>query len=218
MNRQHPDVRKHPHGRDHAPEIEVDPREDPRVARSTRALAHAMAELLAEREFRVITVQHILDRAGVARATFYKHYRNKDDVLFSSYEGMFGWLEAELRKPWPHGRRLAPVTEFLLHVDESRNVLESLRASGKLDEIWELGVAFLADMIERRLASGPELDERPILTPILPRALVARMLGGALMEMAKWWLEQPRPVSAQEMDREFHQLARRTLPPFGHRG
>jgi AcrR family transcriptional regulator len=174
-------------------------------------MARAMSELLAERAFHDITVQDILDRAGVARGTFYRHFRNKDDVLFSSYESMFAWLEGELRKPWPHGTRLAPVTEFLLHVDSARPVLVSLHESSKLEEIWELGVAYLADMIERRL----DAYERPI-DARLPSGLVARMLGGALVEMTKWWLEHPGRVSAHAMDAEFHHMARRTLPPFSN--
>src|SRR5688572_32486622 len=34
-------------------------------------------ELMRTREFNEITVQDLLDRAGVGRATFYSHFRNK---------------------------------------------------------------------------------------------------------------------------------------------
>ena len=48
-------------------------RSDPRVLRSRRALGDALVELLHERRFDDITVQDILDRASVGRATFYAH-------------------------------------------------------------------------------------------------------------------------------------------------
>ena len=62
---------------------------DPRSLRSTRALGRALVDLMHESDFQEITVQQILDRAGVGRATFYAHYRNKEDVLQSSYERLW---------------------------------------------------------------------------------------------------------------------------------
>src|SRR5690606_15510626 len=77
-----------------APVRNADP--DPRVARTTHALGRALIELIQERDYDEITVQHILDRAGVGRATFYAHYRNKDDALHSNYERLFALFEARL--------------------------------------------------------------------------------------------------------------------------
>src|SRR5690606_20077435 len=59
---------------------------DPRIARTTHALGRALVDLIQEHNFDEITVQQILDRAGVGRTAFYAHYRNKEDVLHSSYE------------------------------------------------------------------------------------------------------------------------------------
>jgi AcrR family transcriptional regulator len=70
--------------------------EDVRVERSGRALRLAMRDLLYEKAFDAITVQHIIDRAGVSRGTFYARYRNKEDALLASFEGMFGSLAAHL--------------------------------------------------------------------------------------------------------------------------
>ncbi len=198
---------------------------DPRVLRSTRALGHAMATLLAEQRFDKITVQQILDRASVSRATFYKYFRGKDDALFSSYEGMFSWLEAQLdandgaRSGAGNGRRLAPVAEFLGHLDGSRAVVASLRGSDRMEEIWELGVAFMAAIIDRRLrilpgqatAAGTFAQQER-----LPSALAARMLSGAVMEMAKWWLDRPGNAGPEQMDAQFHLMAHRAMLPFGY--
>ncbi len=178
---------------------------DPRVRRSVHALGTALVELMHERDFDRITVQDILDHAGVGRATFYAHYRNKDDVLYSGYERMFAHFEQYLDGPSPEAGRLVPVAELLTHFGEADSFIQSLRASGKLEEIWALGVDFLAEMIERGITPAPGT------IAAVPRSLLARMLAAALMEMMRWWLEHRATSTPAQMDGTFHALARTTL-------
>jgi len=42
--------------------------------------------LMHEKNFDDITVQNVLDRAGVGRSTFYVHYRDKEDLFLSDVE------------------------------------------------------------------------------------------------------------------------------------
>jgi AcrR family transcriptional regulator len=174
---------------------------DPRVLRSRQALGDALVDLLHERRFDDITVQDILDRAGVGRATFYAHYRNKQDVLHSGLEQLFAFLGGVLERRSSAGPRLVPVTEFLLHIREADVFIASLRASGRLDELSELTVAFVADMIKRRIAPSDG-----VIATISP-ALLSRMLAAAFMEMFRWWLEQPARETPERMDAIFHALA-----------
>jgi len=174
---------------------------DPRVLRSKRALGDALVELLHERSFDEITVQDILDRAGVGRATFYAHYRNKQDVLHSGVEHLFVFLDGVLDRPSSAGPRLVPVTEFLEHIREADVFIASIRASGRFEELSDLIVAFVADMISRRIAPS----ERVIAT--MSPALLSRMLAAAFMEMFRWWMEQPARETPERMDAIFQALA-----------
>src|SRR6266516_4327163 len=56
-------------------------KDDRRSRRTRRLVTGAMAELLLEKPLDGITVQAILDRADVGRATFYHHFRDKLDVV-----------------------------------------------------------------------------------------------------------------------------------------
>jgi len=179
---------------------------DPRVERSTQALGEALIALLHERRFGDITVQDILDRAGVGRATFYAHYRNKDDVLHSGYEQLFGYLAEQVDRDVAGGPRLAPVKEFLAHVGGGASVLlASLEASGKLDELSDLTVDYVADMIKQRMAPVDGAG------PAVPAALLARMLAAAFVEMFRWWLEQRVRETPERMDAVFHAMAETML-------
>ena len=50
---------------------------DRRILRTRDTLGDALVELMHEKPFEEITVQEILDRAGVGRSTFYTHYPDK---------------------------------------------------------------------------------------------------------------------------------------------
>jgi AcrR family transcriptional regulator len=53
------------------------------------------ASLIEEKGFEALTVQDIIDRANVGRATFYAHSDNKEDLLVSGFDG----LRAALIRP-----------------------------------------------------------------------------------------------------------------------
>ena len=54
---------------------------DRRVQRSRELLQQALIELISECRYDAITIQNIVDRAGVGRTTFYLHYSSKDEIL-----------------------------------------------------------------------------------------------------------------------------------------
>lgn len=58
--------------------------------RTRDTLGDALVALMHEKNFDEITVQDLLDRAGVGRATFYVHYRDKQDLFLSDVEDFSG--------------------------------------------------------------------------------------------------------------------------------
>jgi AcrR family transcriptional regulator len=53
-----------------------DRKPDRRIARSRGLILDAFGALMLERGYERMTVQHVLDRASVGRATFYAHFSN----------------------------------------------------------------------------------------------------------------------------------------------
>lgn len=70
-------------------------KEDPRVTRTRNLLERAFMEVVAEKGFQSVSVQDITDRAGVNRATFYKHFTDKYALLDHSIRMQF---QQELEK------------------------------------------------------------------------------------------------------------------------
>lgn len=174
---------------------------DRRVRKTREALGDALLALMAEKHFDRITVQEVLDRAGVGRATFYAHYSDKNDLLLSDVEQFLNSFSTMLQRTGEPPGRLAPVRELFAHVRDAREIRGALARSGKLNDVHELGTAIFArsiDDILRRM--------RPELEPAR-RAASARALAGSLFSLVDWWIDQRSPLSPEEMDELFHRLA-----------
>lgn len=73
-------------------------KEDLRVQRTKKALAEAFATLLDSKSFDEITINELCDKAGVRRATFYKHYNDKYDFLSAYARSLRDMFDREI---WP---------------------------------------------------------------------------------------------------------------------
>lgn len=62
---------------------------DLRAQKSKQALFDSFMMLVQNNAYSTITIQKIINHAGVARSTFYEHFKNKDDILISSLSGPF---------------------------------------------------------------------------------------------------------------------------------
>ncbi len=175
---------------------------DARTRRTTTALAHALIQLIQEGDgrFEDITVRQILQRAGVGRTTFYSHFRSKEDVLHSTYEGIFGVHKQQLQQETGAKVRLFPVSEFLEHLAAAKPVMVAFRKAGLADDMRSQFIGYAADIIECRIR------DLNLSTTVQPR-LAARMLAAALIESMEWWLDH-EAIAAIEIDTAFHLLAR----------
>jgi len=176
------------------------PKMDRRERRTRDALGDALIELMHQRPFKSIKVQDVLDRAGVSRATFYAHYRDKDDLFFSDVEEFWEMMSSMLDRRNENSNRVAPVRELFSHVGNAKGFREALVASGKVHDVMEQGKGQFARAIEQRLMKLTESQRTGQYTA------QAHAFAGALFSMLNWWIDRGKPVSAGEMDDSFHRL------------
>ncbi len=67
-----------------------------------RMLADALYQLTEEKEFQSITVQDIVNRCGASRATFYRYFRDKYELMCWYYEDFVRrtFLETDTKLAW----------------------------------------------------------------------------------------------------------------------
>jgi len=173
---------------------------DRRVRRTRDTLGDALIELMQEKTFDEITVQEVLDRAGVGRSTFYAHYRDKDDLFLSDVEDFFGMMSTLLTRSGASVDRVAPVAELLTHISDVREFYAATVASGKVQDVLELGQGFFARSIEERLMLA-NVEMEPIQLKAHSHAL-----AGALFALLNWWIDHGMAEKPQAMDALFHRM------------
>jgi AcrR family transcriptional regulator len=174
---------------------------DRRVLRTRDTLGDALVALMQEKSFNEITVQDLLDRAGVGRSTFYVHYRDKDDLFLSDVEDFLEGVSSALRRQDPNSKRLLPVKEFFAHVRGVRDFYAALIRSGKMNDVQALARGFFARSIEERLqTAGVEIDPAR-------RSAHAYVLAGSFFSLLDWWVDKGMNPDPKEMDDLFHRMA-----------
>ncbi len=172
------------------------------MRRTRDRLGDALVELLVQKPFDDITVQDVLDRAGVSRSTFYTHYRDKNDLFLSDAEEFFEGMATALSRFGDKSERVAPVQELFAHVGEVRPFYNALVESGRIHDVMELGQEHFARGIEQRLnemprACGIRRDRR---------GAIAHGLAGSLFSLLAWWVQHGMTPPPEEMDKVFHKL------------
>ena len=172
---------------------------DRRVMRTRTALYDALVMLITERPYDEITVEDILDRADVGRATFYAHFQSKDHLLERSLER----LRKILTEAIAGGAGPDPCRRLFEHVHEYAAVRGAL-AQGK-------GGLIVAGAVDRLLAEvlGAALPE-PILSDV-PRGLVILHMVATFNTTLRWWEHRPAMTPA-EADLLFRRLLLSGIP------
>jgi AcrR family transcriptional regulator len=175
--------------------------EDRRSQRTRRLLSAALVELMIERRYDEITVQHIIDRANVGRSTFYAHYFDKEDLLVSDLTRVLDALSQHLER---HEAAPGPpsLTLFFHHVQTHYQLYKALVRSGPIDLVYKKAQERLCRNIGRHLAIMAPAEQAS--APLLP--LVADYMAGSLLTMLKWWLDHDMPYTPEQMNALFYQL------------
>jgi AcrR family transcriptional regulator len=164
--------------------------------------------LIQEKGFEALTVQEIIDRANVGRATFYAHFDNKEDLLISGFDGLRASLrarqhEALARAPAGDERLLAFSYELFAHVNEYRAVSQAMIGKQSGAAVQRVLHKLLVDLVRDDVkAAAPRGADGTI-----PREALAQFVAGALFGLLMWWLDEKKPLSPTAMNTLFRRLA-----------
>jgi len=178
---------------------------DRRTQRTRRRLGGALVELIQEKRFDDITVQNVIDRAAVGRATFYSHYRDKEDLFEKQWERFLDMLAQRI--DWANAGKgsFVPVVFLFSHLQEAQRYYRGLVRSRKADPVLKRGIEYLSQKIEATLTA------RLKRKPTIPTPILANYLASELFILLKWWLDKGMPYTPEHMDQIYHRLINPTF-------
>lgn len=186
--------------------------EDLRVKRTHKLILEAMIELTARKGFSAVTVRDITKYAGINRATFYRHYQDKFDLLNRYAQAVY-----ELPDAPPEAeaglRTSSKVSDEQIAPGLVR-MFEHIRANAKFFRVM-LGKngdpAFsekIRQFIQKRMRRSLPEELRNKKTSLdLYLSYISSGSLGALI----WWLDHEMPYSPEEMVAISYRLNTSTL-------
>ena len=167
-------------------------------------LAQAALDLFNEHEYEQTTVDEIAERAGLSRATFFRNYRSKEDVIFPDHDRILGQVRERLHSS-SHGTALAAVSDavrlVLLHyIDEGDLARRRYALTSTVPALRDREIASVAryqrlfrEFIAGWMADTAEPD--PLRAELMAAAVVA-----AHNHVLRRWLRGESPEPVREVD------------------
>lgn len=192
-------------------------RHERRRLQTRQLLMQATLQLALEKGYAGVSIQDITDRADLGRGTFYIHFKDKDEVVWTAFQEMFQGLEREAHAQLD--RRLPQVEYYGLlnifrHADRNRDLYRvmfggqgSAMLTGRAQDL--LANAFLYDI---RQAPAPEVNFD------LPEEIEVQILVGMISRLLYWWLQEPNKYSATQMAAFTYEALYRKRPPVAEKG
>lgn len=179
---------------------------DRRIQRTRQLLHGSLMALIQEKGFEVLSVQDIIDRANVGRATFYAHFDSKEDLLASGIENLRGTLKERQRQARSAGgsdeRPFAFSRELFTHANEHRTVFRAMVGKRSGAVVQQLLQKMLVDLVREEVKET--WAEKENETPV---EAVAQFIGGGLFGLLMWWGNGKMRMAVDEVDAMFRRLA-----------
>jgi AcrR family transcriptional regulator len=175
-------------------------RHERRRQQTRQKLIQAAIELLIAEGYEELSIQAITDRADLGRGTFYIHFKDKDDVVWSAVKDLI--LELEQQAHGEAERSGSGPKEYF-------GLVKIFRHAGQHADLYRIilggkGSALLLRQVEDLIAQAITRDiraarEMPGASATIPEEILAQALTGLITRELGWWLEAPNPYTAEEM-------------------
>src|SRR5690349_18583595 len=191
---------------------------DRRVQRTRQSLRTALLTLIKEKGYDSISIEEITERANVGRATFYLHYKDKEDLLLEEFSEMANekvqvlsdvpfsaWLpipdggQVNAKQPSP------PLLIVFEHIHENAELYYILLKSEKSSRIVERIRKISTESIVKFMENKAKTEPIPLQFKV-PMDFFAAFFSGALLSTIDWWLEEDMRHTPAEIARLFQSL------------
>jgi AcrR family transcriptional regulator len=183
--------------------------------RTRQQLQTALVELILENGYDAVTIQDVTDRADLARATFYLHARDKDDLLWSVIEDKIHRTEDDVERkfsgPLPPQAEYYGYWNIFEHIEQNQNIYRVILGSkGSSQMARRVHEYMVAETVKDMQRLGIYADFHT------PAEITAQVIVGSILSLAIWWLESlhdSNDYTPQEMGKFLYEALHHKPPP-----
>jgi AcrR family transcriptional regulator len=164
---------------------------DPRTLRTRGLLEKALVSLLAERAYDRISVQDLVERSGIRRATFYLHFSEKNDLLGHmihkvSEELLVTLIPPAQRQTFDRKRSVRRYTELLAHIRKHALLYRTLFCDPDASPFAHQIIKIIEDISLKGIRT---ISSRDVASDPRRMKVIARFGAAGLVGILKFWLE-----------------------------
>jgi len=191
---------------------------DRRVQRTRKLLRESIMALILEEGYDAISIQDITDKANLGRATFYLHFKDKDDLLLDVMDEMIGDFMDQV----------PALSEAQWELEDSKAIQKLFGFAADHYDLYRIliigsGGITASRQLQRRIAKNiEEAIQREIeesnSQPLVPPKFIANNFAGSLLATIYWWLDNDLPYNVEQMASMFQKVSlldRKTLMGIG---
>jgi AcrR family transcriptional regulator len=188
---------------------------DRRIDRTRRALRQVLLDLIAEEGYADITVEELTARAGVSRATFYLHYRDKEDLLLDylseladeKVQALADFNLADWGKPEHLGAPgMPPIQPFLDAFQHVAEYADLYRLVMRSEGATRLHIGHIISSSVNAFLQTRLLNQNQDLHLQVSPEFLSAYFSGAFLGTITWWLEEASEVSPEEVTLQFQRM------------
>ena len=180
-------------------------RNDLRVKRTEKLIFDALMQCTIHKGFSAVTVSDITLAAGINRATFYRHYNDKFDLLNHYARTVYALLDSDhapvSQQTYTQDRHNLPdgLVHIFDHVSEHATFYRVMWGKHGDPDFAEKIRVYIQKRIRKSLPKNIPLDEQQV-------DLFISYSASASFGAVLWWLEHDMPYSSEEMIRILQHL------------
>ncbi len=176
-------------------------RHEQRKAATHQCLLDAARDVIASQGYNNVEILNITERANVSKATFYKHFANKEECVRELMEQGFDALLAQILGD---DARLAITAEWVQHsfeqifdwAEDNRELLLVMVGGGASARLNAFGRSYMAQIIERTIVTR---FTQKVHAPRFSADITAQIITGIMIQLLGWWLEIDTRYTATDM-------------------
>ena len=162
--------------------------QDRRVIRSRRLLSTALLELMLQMEYESISIRQLTGLADVGYATFYRHFKSKDELLGVALGSV---LEELGRSVSSDMKKEEQAVMFLRNVDQNRTAYLAALTLPPAHPVFKTLHERVKQLVAIRYVSRADSE--------IPLSMAVNHLVWATYELLRWYLLEPHDYSPEQV-------------------